>query len=65
MMMMMMTMMRGRPQSVEDSARAREDMSTVEITPETQKHPLAVMLMLGCKAAPIVAYVAMRRARDE
>ena len=47
------------------TARAREDMSTVEITPETQKHPLAVMLMLGCKAAPIVAYVAMRRARDD
>jgi hypothetical protein len=32
-------------------------MRAVEIAPETQKHPFAVMLLLGCKAAPIVAYV--------
>ena len=35
----------------------RRAMSTVEIAAETQKHPFAVMLLLGFKAAPIVAYV--------
>jgi len=35
----------------------RRAMSAVEIAAETQKHPFAVMLLLGFKAAPIVAYV--------
>jgi len=38
-------------------ARPTDAMSAVEIVPETQKHPFAVMLMLGFKASPIVAYV--------
>ena len=42
---------------VRGECATRRAMSTVEIAAETQKHPFAVMLLLGFKAAPIVAYV--------